>query len=105
MELANTDIRKLSVVLSNLSVGGMGVVTQGVRLPINSFVTVSFNIEQPDTVSHHRVLAQVVHSEPDRAGLMFVDPGTETLHALRRLQNHPEEIKVSGISVVSTHAA
>ncbi|HCU54771.1 MAG TPA: hypothetical protein DIC36_11025 [Gammaproteobacteria bacterium] len=91
--------------LADLSVGGMGVVNQEFPLPVNSFVTVSFWIQQRDNATHHRVLAQVVHSRPDQTGLMFIDPGAETLRALRAVQIRGAESRVSGISVAPTHAA
>jgi len=93
------------VVLSDLSVGGMGVVTQEFPLPVNSFVTVSFWIQQRDNATHHRVLAQVVHSRPHQTGLMFIDPGAETLRALRAVQIRSADNRLSGISVARTHAA
>lgn len=93
------------VTLSDLSVGGMGVVTQEFPLPVNSFVTVSFWIQQRDNATHHRVLAQVVHSRPHHTGLMFIDPGADTLRALRAVQIRGAESRLVGISVARTHAA
>ena len=77
--------RPAPVTVSDLSVGGLGVTGTDLNLPADSFVTVSFSIAQPQSVSHHRVLAQVVHSRARAAGLLFVDPGRETLQALRAL--------------------
>jgi len=93
------------VALSDLSVGGIGVITQEFPLPVNSFVTVSFWIQQRDNATHHRVLAQVVHSRPRHTGLMFIDPGAETLRALRAVQIRSADSRLSGISIVRTHAA
>jgi len=106
-EVALTEVSTFdqSVILQDLSVGGMGVIIPGVQLPINAFMMVSISIEHPELPSSYRVLAQVVHSRMHYAGLMFVDPSTEMLSMLRRLQNHPEAMQVGAISLASTHPA
>jgi len=84
----------------------MGLATPEYPLPVNAFVTVSFWIRQREGTSHHRVLAQVVHSRPLHTGLMFIDPGTETLRALRTVQgNQGNNRDDHSIFVSLTHAA
>ena len=77
--------KPVPVAVSDVCVGGVGVTGPELSLPADGFVTVSFSIAQPQGISHHRVLAQVVHSHARAAGLLFVDPGRETLQALRAL--------------------
>lgn len=73
------------VAVSDLSVGGLGIAGSALSLLTDGFVTVSFSIAQSQGVSHHRLLAQVVHRAAHRAGLLFIDPGPDTLQALRTL--------------------
>jgi hypothetical protein len=83
--LAVAGRKPVAVAVSNLSIGGLGVTGPELTLSTDSFVTVSFSIAQPQGVSHHRVLAQVVHNRPHEAGLLFIEPGRETLQVLRTL--------------------
>jgi hypothetical protein len=78
-----------ALLLSDLSLGGIGLMTPRVPLPVNGFVTVSFTLDQDDDTTHHRILAQVVHSRSTLAGLMFIDPEQETMRCLRTVLNEP----------------
>lgn len=74
--------RAQTLVLSDLSLGGVGVVTDA-PFPVDAFATVSFAIELSQGPAVIRALSQVVHSRPASTGFMFVDPGYETLRWLR----------------------
>lgn len=74
--------RAQTLALSDLSLGGVGVVTEA-PFPVDAFATVSFSIELSQGPTVIRALSQVVHSRPTTTGFMFVDPGYETLRWLR----------------------
>jgi hypothetical protein len=95
--------KPLPVALSDLSLGGLGVDGLDQSLPVDAFVTVSFSVSLAQDASHHRVLAQVVHSRAHQAGLLFIEPGSETLQALRALLAQPVSKRVD--TLAHPHAA
>lgn len=76
---------KAEAAIEDVSVGGMGIAAGPLHIPLNTVVMLSFTLDNDGCVSHHRLPAQVVHSEGTRTGLLFIDPTRETLHALRGL--------------------
>lgn len=92
--------RAQALVLSDLSLGGIGVVTEA-PFPVDAFATVSFAVELSQGPAVIRTLSQVVHSRPTSAGFMFVDPGDETLRWLRETLAQSE----SGVPRVSSVSA
>ena len=61
----------------------MLIETKGPRLPVNTFVEISFPVDRRITKRPHQVRAIVLHSGPHGAGLMF-DELDDDLHAALR---------------------
>ena len=70
---------KLQTTICDVSLGGLSVLRPQRTIPANSLVKLSFSLDQGDRISCYRLLAQVVYSDESRVGLLFLEPGRETL--------------------------
>jgi len=75
--------------ICDISIGGLAITGLHRLIPINTVATLSFSLERDGRVSYHRLHAQVAHCENTRIGFLFMEPGDETLHALRDMLYSP----------------
>jgi hypothetical protein len=87
--LALPPLDKFQADIHDISLGGLAVMSPPQLIPVNTIVTLSFLLERDGRVSHHRLNAQVAHSDPKRTGFLFLEPGNETLHVLREMLYSP----------------
>jgi len=80
---------KVQADICDISLGGLAVTSPQPPIAINSVATLSFLLECDGRVSHHRLTAQVAHSDSARTGFLFMEPGNETLRALREILYSP----------------
>jgi len=80
---------KLRADIHDISLGGLAVKSPAQLIAVNTVATLSFLLERDGRVSHHRLSAQVAHSDPMRTGFLFLEPGNETLHVLREMLYSP----------------
>ncbi len=74
---------RISAVLRDVSLGGALVDTGEVSLPLNTPVSVAFNLFPGDHRSDFRLHATVVRRDAMRAGLLFQELDTDTIRSLR----------------------
>jgi hypothetical protein len=80
---------KIQANICDISLGGLAITGLHRLIPTNTLVTLSFSLECDGRVSYHRLHAQVAHCEDARIGFLFLEPGNETLHALREMLYTP----------------
>jgi hypothetical protein len=80
---------KVQADICDISLGGLAVTSPQLPIAINTVATLSFLLECDGRVSHHRLTAQVAHSDSARTGFLFMEPGNETLRALREILYSP----------------
>lgn len=68
--------------ICDVSLGGMFVQTDGLKFPLEAQVFVAFD-SSPTQHSGSGLEAMVVRHTPSGVGLMFLDPETRIVHALR----------------------
>jgi len=69
----------------DISLEGMFVATNGVELPVNSELEVSFTIPGEPEEKEHRLPAYVVHGNGEGVGLMLRHTDYSDFHALRHM--------------------
>ena len=80
---------KVQADICDISLGGLAVTSPQQPIPMNTVATLSFLLECNGRVSHHRLTAQVAHSDSTRTGFLFMEPGAETLQVLREILYSP----------------
>jgi hypothetical protein len=80
---------KIQADIRDISLGGLAVTSPQRPIAVNTVATLSFLLECDGRVSHHRLTAQVAHSDTARTGFLFMEPGTETLRVLREMLYSP----------------
>lgn len=75
----------------DISIGGLGVHTDGAVLKPNALVYVSLQIPAGPQSSQYDFRANVIWSKTGRAGLMFLDNSPDALRELRRLLSRPAQ--------------
>jgi hypothetical protein len=76
---------KVQASIRDISIGGICLSTGDLTAFLDATVMLVFALQGDGEVSHHRVTAQVVHCTAQHTGLIFLEPGLETLRALRRV--------------------
>ena len=89
---------KVQANICDISIGGLAITSQHRLIPINTVATLSFSLERDGRVSYHRLHAQVAHCENTRIGFLFMEPGDETLHALRDMLYSPASKLMASIA-------
>jgi len=69
--------------MRDVSLSGMFVETGPMVLPLNAPVSVVFNIPSDSSDSDYCLQAMIVRHTAKGAGIMFLDPDTDTIHAMR----------------------
>lgn len=87
--LALPPLGKIQANICDVSLGGLAITNLNRRIPVNTVATLSFSLEGNGRVSYHRMQAQVAYCEDTRIGFLFMEPGNETLHALREMLYSP----------------
>ena len=80
---------KIRSTLCDISLGGALVETGNITLPLNSPVSVAFNLLTGDHRGDYRLHAVVVRRSLAGAGLLFQDLDTETIRSLRAILYDP----------------
>lgn len=88
---------KFQADICDISLGGLAV-TSARRMPINSLATLSFSLELDGRVSHHRLSAQVAHSNNRCTGFLFMEPEGETVQVLRDMLYQPQIVLLASIA-------
>jgi hypothetical protein len=89
---------KIQADICDISLGGLAVKTTSGLIPVNTVATLSFSLERDGRVSHHRLSAQVAHSDQQRTGFLFMEVEGETLRVLRDMLYQPETVLLASIS-------
>lgn len=83
--IQNRDRKMFMGKAQNVSLGGMYVCTRESRLPVSSYVTVTaFRVTNRRQESFSS-RAFVTHSSETGVGLMFIDPNSDAVHALKQI--------------------
>jgi len=82
---------KVQASIRDISIGGICLSTGDLTAFPDATVTLLFALRNDGDVSHHRVRAQVVHCTAQHTGFIFLEPGLETLRALRRVTDTHRE--------------
>ena len=80
---------KIEADICDISLGGLAIASLHRTIPVNTVATLSFSLERDGCMSYHRLHAQVAYCEDTRIGFLFMEPGNETLHALRETLYSP----------------
>ncbi|MCK7581419.1 MAG: PilZ domain-containing protein [Chromatiales bacterium] len=89
---------KVQADICDISLGGLAVKSTQCRIPVNTVATLSFSLERDGNVSHHRLSAQVAHSDSLRTGFLFMEPEGETVRVLREMLYQPESALLASIA-------
>jgi len=89
---------KIQADICDISLGGLAVTSPHRLIPINTVATLSFALERDGCMSYHRLHAQVAHCENTRIGFLFMEPGSEALHALRDMLYSPSSKLAASIA-------
>lgn len=77
-------IGKIHTQARDISLGGMFLVTDTSKLPIEGLVDLDFTLQRSGLPVHHRLTGQVVHASPEGIGVMFCDFDSGTLRSMRK---------------------
>lgn len=89
---------KIQADICNISLGGLAVKSTQCLIPVNTMATLSFSLERDGCMSHHRLSAQVAHSDNLRTGFLFMEPEGETVRVLRDMLYQPERVLLASIA-------